>query len=249
MRPPDPAEETDRKSQRVTARDDRLRRAVCLDEVPDQDPDEQRPADGALGDGEAEGDRLGDAVDEEPGCDRLAAGRLCVPAVCGHRHRLPRGGGVSGAAHLRHRVVAGEPRVGGDVDDRPGDESSGGDPGAGSAIRLGDEFERDRGKEEPAPEGSHDRGDPLGQLQENGGERPHEQARGQRKPPAERRDHDVHALVSYHIGDRAQLRLSEKGYPAAQRRPTPKRAVAVRCPTRITSGMQAERERSRKPPA
>jgi hypothetical protein len=48
------------------AGDDRLSRAVRLDDVADEDPGEKREPDLTLRDGQAERDRLGDAVDDEP---------------------------------------------------------------------------------------------------------------------------------------------------------------------------------------
>jgi hypothetical protein len=48
------------------AGNDRLRRAVRLDDVADEDPGEKREPDLTLRDGQAERDRLGDAVDDEP---------------------------------------------------------------------------------------------------------------------------------------------------------------------------------------
>jgi hypothetical protein len=56
--------------------------------LPNEDPSEKRERHLAFRNRQAERDRLGDTVDDEPGGDRLAARHVARSG--GHRHRAPR---------------------------------------------------------------------------------------------------------------------------------------------------------------
>jgi hypothetical protein len=94
---------------------------------------------------------------------------------------------VARAADLRHRLVAGEPRIGADVDQRPCQKPKRGNHRARALVRLGDELEGDRGDEEAFAERGHDGGDALRKPQDHRDEGSCDEARADEYGPADQR--------------------------------------------------------------
>ena len=104
----------------VAAGDDRLGGAVGLDDVADQDAGQERHSDLALRERESERHGLRHAVHEQADGDRLPAGGLRV--ALRHRHPPARRRRMARAAHGHRLLVAAQPPVGADVDERAGEQ-------------------------------------------------------------------------------------------------------------------------------
>jgi hypothetical protein len=97
----------------------------------------------------------------------------------------PAADGVTCAAHRSHVLVAAQPRVGTDVEDRSCQQSGRRQPGAGALVGLRDELEGDRGEEHAATERGYDRRDARGKLDRRRDEAAGDEARTDGQPPGD----------------------------------------------------------------
>jgi hypothetical protein len=170
------AQQRQRKPPRSPGRHDRLGGTVGLDHIADQDADQQRDTQLALGHREAQREGLGHAIDEDAGRDRLAA-RGAVSRPCRYRHRHPGCRRVAGAPHRLHLLVAGQPAIGADIHERADYQAQRGDQGPRVAVRVRDQLERDRRQQDAAAESRHKGGHPLRQPEQRGDGAAGDQAR------------------------------------------------------------------------